>query len=176
MARSNKTQTIEDTPVPSAPKPKQLKKMDLLAALPADPIERAEVKDLLAGFEFIDSYVEYLINHFIALGRILATEGSTMIQLAPKKVTGGGIRELFIVGKDEQGKPTLYKVFPEGVMTKEDIEQHRNLGYRITPGAAKKAATSQAFKDYKANIALINGLEVSEAPSTDDREVATEEV
>lgn len=134
---------------------KQLKKNDFLAAVTEEPQTKGEIVDSLEDYEFLGSWLDYLIDHFKNLGRIIVNEDGTI----QRKVKGGssGPRIAYRVVLNEDG---AYEITEREVKGNEQLD--KDAGEAGTPKAAIKRATSAAFKAYKDNVDAIKALEVSE--------------
>jgi hypothetical protein len=167
---------------------KQLKKNDFLSAVTEKPMTREQLVDVLDGFEFITSYLDYLTDHFVAQKKVLKNEDGT-IQRKVKKAGGSSFKDLYRVVELEQevldadGQPVLDD---QGEPMYEDVYEleHRDLqadggyydneakeaGWRQTPNAAIKVASSAAFTEYKARTSAIKAL----APVVEEAESETD--
>ncbi len=162
------------------PELKQLKKNDFLAAVTEAPMTKGDLVDALENFEFIPTYLDYLIEHFEAQGKIVVGEnedGDKTIQRKGRKTSGP--RNVFRV---VEGVSTLdveseQAAFPNGTyelevkeITGNLTDEDKDAGWSMTEKAAIKKASSMVFADYKARTAAIKALL---APVTE--ETATEE-
>ena len=152
--------------------PKQLKKNDFLAAVTEAPMTRGQLVDALEDFEYIPTYMDYLVEHFQAQGKIIvegdfASLGDGTIQRKGRKTSGP--RNVFRVvereGLDGEAIYALESKEITGNLSDEDKE----AGWSMTEKAAVKKASSDVFADYKARTAAIKAtLEADEA--TEDAE------
>lgn len=135
----------------------QLKKTDLLAIFVADAVFAiADAKAALrkGGFAFVDSYVDYLIDHFIELGRLRRTEDGSITRTGKVKVSKE--RTLYRVFKLPGGEFKLHSHTvgpnsqPAAAMALE--------GWRNTPSAAIKFMRSSIFALYKELSSRTNEL------------------
>lgn len=143
---------------PKATQPKELKKNDFLALVLAEPESRTDIKARAEseGYEFLETWFDYLVDHFEAQGRI-TVNGDGLISRKVK--SGAGPRDVYRVAFDDEGEVHCEKRAHTGNLTDEDKEE----GWRNTEGAARKTARSEVFADYKALVEAINGAEVTEA-------------
>lgn len=138
---------------------KQLKKSNFLAVITDQPQTRGEIVEALDEYDFIDSWLTFLIDHFESQNKIVVNEDGT-IQLRSKGATGGG------------GNGTLYKVVTgeDGsyellTTTIKDMDPE-DSGWSKTEKRAIKVATSAIFADYKAKTEAVRSL----ATESDDAE------
>jgi len=137
---------------------KQLKKNDFLAVVTEEPMTREQLVDALEGYEFISSWLDYLIEHFAKLGRIVITEGEIAgtQMIARKGRSTSGPRNVYrVVETNEAGTEfDLESKQITGVLSDEDKEN----GWSMTEKAAVKKASSDVFASYKARTAAIKAL------------------
>lgn len=131
--------------------PKQLKKNDFLAHVTEEPMTRQELVDALVDYEFIASYLDFLIDHFEAQGKVVRHDDGTISRKARK---GAAPKEVFRVDIDEDGSPALETKENTGILSDEDKE----AGWSVTANAAIKKASSAVFAEYKERTAAIKAL------------------
>ena len=138
---------------------KQLKKNDFLMAVTEEPMTRGELVEALDEFEFIDSWLTYLTDHFESLGRIIVErdDDDNVLTVCRKAKKGAASRDVFWVSQDEEGNYAMNKRTLEA---KEVMD--KDAGERTTASAAIKAATSAIFADYKERTAAVKALADSE--------------
>lgn len=129
---------------------KQLKKSDFLAAVTEEPMTKGDLIDALEEYEFIPSYIDYLMDHFEARNKIVKNEDGTF-NLRAKKTGGSTSNEVFrVVHDDENG----YSI-ETGIISEVDNEDG---SWSKTQKAAIKKATSASFQFYKAETEAIRAL------------------
>lgn len=138
---------------------KQLKKSNLLAVITAEPMTRGEIVDALEEYEFIDSYLTFLIDHFEVQGKIIKNEDGT-VQLKAKKVSAAASSTVYKVFTDEDGNFEL-----KTCEIKDLPEDHE--GWSKTEKRALKVASSAVFADYKAKVEAIKALATPVEETTD---------
>lgn len=158
--------------------PKQLKKNDFLAVLTEEPMTREQLVDALESYEFIGSWLDYLIEHFTKIERLVVGEDADgNVTYARKGRKTSGPRNVYrVVGTQVQDEElswktnTVYSLESKeisGVLTEDDKAD----GWSMTEKAAVKKASSEVFATYKAQTAAIKALlEADEA--TEDSEAA----
>lgn len=146
---------------------KQLKKNDFIAAIGTEPTTIEQVTaDLSENYEFLDSYVDYLTDHFVANGRLVRNEDGT-VQRKSGASRGGVDRDVFQVRVNEDGAYQLVKATMRGNLdTAEEHDEDGNVigfGWSFTANGAIKRASSHIFAGYKAASAEVKGL-IDQAP------------
>ena len=141
---------------------KQLKKNDFIAAIGTEPTTIEQVTaDLSENYEFLDSYVDYLTDHFVANGRLVRNEDDT-IQRKSGASRGGVDRDVFQVRVNEDGAYQLVKATMRGNLdTAEEHDEDGNVigfGWSFTANGAIKRASSHIFAGYKAASAEVKEL------------------
>lgn len=141
---------------------KQLKKNDFIAAIGTEPTTIEQVTaDLSENYEFLDSYVDYLTDHFVANGRLVRNEDGT-IQRKSGASRGGVDRDVFQVRVNEEGAYQLVKATMRGNLdTAEEHDEDGNVigfGWSFTANGAIKRASSHVFAGYKAASAEVKEL------------------
>lgn len=141
--------------------PKQLKKSDFLEHTLETNVSKEDMIDHLKkeGFEFIPSYVDYLIDHFEAQNKIVVNEDGTFCRKG-KKVAS--TKEAYRVSADEDGNLYLEKAEVTGLLS----EDQKESGWATTENAAIKKQTQTIFAEYKRATS-----EVKELAGTDPVEV-----
>ena len=139
---------------------KQLKKSDFLAIITIAAMTKAEVVDALDEFDFIPSWLDYLVEHFVDQGKIIK-EGKfndgdgTICRKAAKG--GAGPRMAYLVAEDEG----------EFVLSSRELEAGKSIdkdaGEATTANRAVKNRTSAIFAQYKADTATVRALLEDEA-------------
>lgn len=152
------------------PKMKQLKKACFLAIVPTeDPITRGGLVDMLDEYDFIESWLTFLIEHFIAQNKIVESETEGGVKMYVRKAAKGGAApgKVYSVEFDEDlndGEGS-YAIISRTLEKGETMDKEN--GERTTPNAAVKAATSAVFAQYKADTAAIKAVLVKEEADTD---------
>ena len=83
---------------------KQLNKNDYIAAIGTEPTTiEAVTAELADNFEFLDSYVDYLTDHFVANGRLVRNEDGTVQRKGGASRSGGVDRDVDQVRVKEEG-------------------------------------------------------------------------
>ena len=136
---------------------KQLKKNDFLNAVSHETMTRGELVDALDEFEFIDSYLDYLTDHFVNMKKITKDEDGNLQRVA-KKTGGGGPRTMYQVAVDNDTGDLVINEFESKPGDGVDAEKAKIEGWRATRPAAVKAATQAAFAGYKAETVAIRAL------------------
>lgn len=141
---------------------KQLKKNDFIAAIGTEPTTIEQVTaDLSENYEFLDSYVDYLTDHFVANGRLVRNEDGT-IQRKSGASRGGVDRDVYQVRVNEDGAYQLVKATMRGNLdTAEEHDEDGNVigfGWSFTANGAIKRASSHVFAGYKAASAEVKEL------------------
>jgi 23S rRNA maturation mini-RNase III len=129
---------------------KQLKKLDFLSKVTQEPMTRGELVDALDEYNFIDSYFQYLYDHFVQKGQIVENEDGTFNL---KKKATNLPRDAYRVA-EAKGKFELEHKLVTGLLSEED----KKLGWATTKGAAVKKAKSIVFQEYKESTASIQAL------------------
>lgn len=138
---------------------KQLKKSDLLAIIQEAqaPMTKGQIVDALEEYDFIPSYLDYLLDHFVALNRIEVDEddkGNATWQARQRKSAAVN-NEAYRVVETEDG-------FDMEVGKISEID-NTDGSWSKTQKAAVKKATSAIFAAYKADTAAVRALlEVAE--------------
>lgn len=156
--------------------PKQLKKNDFLTAVTEAPMTKGELVDALEEYEFIDSYLDFLIDHFKAQGKVIVTEGeiagTITIQRKGKKT--GGPRTVFrvvgFVAQDENDEDVSGYELESKEITGNLSDEDKDAGFSMTEKAAVKKASSDVFAQYKANTAAIKALLEADETAEDKAE------
>lgn len=143
-------------------KPKQLKKNDFLNAIPETPITREQLVESLDEYDFIASWLDYLIDHFTAANKIVVDPETGTICRKMKKSSAP--KDIFRVVAGEDGY-TLEQKENSGNISDEDKAE----GWSVTANAAIKKACSAVFQNYKDQTEAIKALNVA------SEEVAEEE-
>lgn len=130
--------------------PKQLKKNDFLNAVTDELQTRDEIKESLSDFEFIDSYLDYLIDHFISRGRVEEEDGKFRRKAGKSAATP---KPIFRVVETDDGFE-LEEKENKGLISDEDKEQ----GWCVTANAAVKKECSAEFQHYKSRTDAIRSL------------------
>lgn len=157
MARTKTKATPKKkaTSTQAAPAAKQLKKNDFLAVVTIGPMTREEVVDALSEFTFIGSYLDYLIDHFEAQGKIAKLEDGSIQRKLGKSTAP---KEVFrVVGNDDSedgGDVELETKEVSGLLSDEEKAE----GWALTKNAAIKKVTSAIFASYKAKTAAVRAL------------------
>lgn len=131
---------------------KQLKKNDFLNAITEEPMTRGELVEALEEYDFIDSYLDYLTDHFIARGRVIRNEDGT-IQRKASRAAAAGPRIGYRVRQTEEGGFVLEKA-----EIKYLTDALKDQGWSLTESAAIKRATQKSFARYKEETAIIRRL------------------
>jgi len=138
---------------------KQLKKNDFLNAITEEPMTRGQLIDALEEYDFIDSWLTYLTEHFETQGKILVEtdeDGNVTLQRKAKK-GGAASREVFLVEFDEDlNEEGGYKITQRTLEKGETMD--KDAGEATTVKRAVKNATSAIFAQYKADTAIVKAL------------------
>lgn len=143
---------------------KALKKSDFLAAISEEAMTRGQLVEVLGddGYEFISSYIDYLLDHFEAQGKIeLERDGdgavTSIVRKGKKPATA---RDLFRVILNESDEGEGGYVIQRWTLGKGDYynDEVKKAGWAQTPNAAAKKARSAVFVTYKNDVATINSL------------------
>lgn len=142
---------------------KQLKKNDFIAAIGTEPTTiEAVTAELADNFEFLDSYVDYLTDHFVANGRLVRNEDGTVQRKGGASRSGGVDRDVYQVRVNEEGAYQLVKATMRGNLdTAEETDEDGNVigfGWSFTANGAIKRASSHIFAGYKAASAEVKEL------------------
>jgi hypothetical protein len=145
---------------------KQLKKSSFLEAVTAERMTRQELVAALeeGNFEYIDSYLDFLIDHFVARNKLVRNEDGT---ISRKVAKGAASRELFrvIESTDEEGQAG-YALEQRTMGDGESYDDAaKDQGWATTVGAAGKKANSAVFQDYKDRSDAIKALIKSHSPT-----------
>lgn len=134
----------------------QLKKMAVLAALSTLPVTVGELKAKLAEeYRFVESYVDYLVDHFVELKRIVKHEDGT-VSLPERKLPSNANKERFRVAKTEQG--FVVQRLSGEALDKALLNGDPLIGWKNTRGSAVKLAMSANFAEYKATADKLKAL------------------
>lgn len=141
---------------------KQLKKNDFIAVIGTEPTTiEAVTAELSENYEFLDSYVDYLTDHFVSNGRLVRNEDGT-VQRKSGASRGGVDRDVYQVRVNEEGEYQLVKATMRGNLdTAEEHDEDGNVigfGWSFTANGAIKRASSHVFAGYKAASAEVKGL------------------
>ena len=132
---------------------KQLKKNDFLNAVSHETMTRGELVDALDDYEFIDSYLDYLTDHFVNMKKITKDEDGNLRRVAKK--SGGGPRTMHRVITDAEG---LLQIDTYESVPGDGVEPAKVMGWRLTPAAAVKARCQAIFANYKEETAAVRAL------------------
>ncbi len=138
-----------------------LKKSDFLAVVTDEPMSRADIEAALTEFEYIPSWLDYLIDHFEAQNKIVRDEDTGLIQRKARTAAGGNPNEIFRVVYDEDFTPSIETRSNTGLLKPED----RECGYRATIKAAVRDANSELFKLHKERVAALKALIPADEPA-----------
>lgn len=143
--------------------PKQLKKNDFLSVVTAEPMTREQLVDTLIDYEFIPSYLDFLVDHFEAQKKVQKNEDGS-IQRITKSGGKAGVAYCVVevtnddgeAAYDEAGNPILElkEMATKGALTAEQKAD----GWSLTKKAACKKVTQEIFAQYKAGTARVNAL------------------
>lgn len=142
---------------------KQLKKNDFLTNFPEGEATRNEIDTAMteAGFEYLDSWLDFLIEHFENLGRIMKTTDEDGVESWERKTAkggGGASRDAFKVIFDTDKEEFVV----EHRTLEKDEQLDKDAGEAATKKAAIKRACQASFARYKAETAEIRALEETE--------------
>lgn len=140
----------------------QLKKLEFLNAFPEGPANKGQVIEALEGFAYIPSYVDYLLEHFVATGKLVQNEDGTWQRKGKK--TGGAGRNEYRVEQDDEGN---YHIATRVIEGKVDTEG----GWAMTQSKAVKNAASAVFQNYMDQTKAIKALlqaDEAQAESSDE--------
>lgn len=152
---------------------KQLKKNEFLSVVTEAPMTRGQLVDALEAYEFIPTYLDFLIEHFAAQGKIVITaaeiSGDPLYARKGKKT--GGPRNVFrIIGdmngpedsEDDDAPDVLVHSLESKEITGNLSDEDKAAGWSMTEKAAIKKACSDVFAQYKADTANIKLLVVED--------------
>lgn len=160
----------------TSPAIKQLKKNDFLSVITETPMTRGQLVEALDEYNFIPTYLDFLIDHFVAQKKLVITDGEIAgsIMIARKGKKTGGPRSVFrvlstVTGGDDDEEIVEHKVESKeitGNMSPED----KHYGWSMTRKSAIKKACSDVFADYKAKTAAIKELDVEDSAPAEKTE------
>lgn len=155
--------------------PKQLKKSDFLAAVTEAPMTRGQLVDALVDFEYISTYMDYLVEHFQAQGKIIVegdfgSLGDGTIRRKGRKTSGP--RNVFRVVEREvhNGEIGVAYVLESKEITGNLSDEDKEAGWSMTEKAAVKKASSDVFADYKTRTAAIKATLEADESAEDEAE------
>lgn len=128
---------------------KQLKKADFLNAITEAPQSRGDIVDSLSGFDFLSSWFDYLVDHFVAQGKIVVSE------------TDGTIFRKGKASKPAKGPRMAYRAdVAEATIEARELEDGQQLAddESLTKVGAVKKASTKAYNDYKNSVAILKQL------------------
>ncbi len=131
--------------------PKQLKKTDFLSHVTEEPMTRGDLVDALEEYNFINSYFDYLFEHFVTTGKIIVNDNDTF-QLKPKK--SATPKDAYRVVENGEFEYDIEHKEITGLLDDED----KALGWATTKNAAVKKACSLIFSGYKDRTAAVKAL------------------
>lgn len=147
---------------------KQLKKNDFLSVVTEAPMTKGQLVDALAEYEYVPTYLDFLVEHFSVQGKIVVTEseitGEPLYARKGKKT--GGPRNVFRVINGEDDGYELESKEITGNLSDEDKE----AGWSMTEKAAVKKASSDVFAQYKESTAAIKALLEADETAEDSAE------
>ncbi len=133
---------------------KQLKKSNFLAAMTVAAMSRADIVDALDEYDFLPSWLDYLIEHFMAQGKIIKEQGEKGEALYHTKASkAAASRQAFLIKDGEKGGfiATVRKLGTgEGI--------NKEIGEGTTLGRAIKNRTSAIFARYKEDCTTVRAL------------------
>lgn len=156
---------------------KHLKKNDFLSVITETPMTRGQLVEALDEYEFIPSYLDFLIDHFKAQKKLVITDGEIAgsIMIARKGKKTGGPRSVFRVlfnsiPKDDDTY-TIEHAMESKEITGNMSDEDKDNGWSMTRKSAVKKACSDVFASYKTQTAVIKELDV-EDEKADEKEAA----
>lgn len=127
--------------------PKNLKKSDFLAAFEDNiSMSKEEINSKLSDFTFISSYLDYLIDHFLGLGKIQLNEDGTFVKKTKVKATRSIYR---VVNTDGN-----WSMEEKQITGNPDLSE----GHSVTKTAAVKRAVTAMNNAAKLQIKAIKEL------------------
>lgn len=158
---------------------KQLKKNDFLSVVTEAPMTRSQLVDALDEYEYIPTYLDFLIEHFEKAGKIIKGEGEIAgtVTIARKGKKTGGPRSIFRIvgdmngpedGEDDDAEDILVHSVESKEITGNMSDEDKAAGWSMTKKAAIKKACSDVFAQYKADTANIKLLDVEDAPEEEN--------
>lgn len=153
--------------------PKQLKKNDFLAVITEEPMTRGQLVDALEDFEYIPTYMDYLVDHFTAQNKIIVegdfgSLGEGTIQRKGRKT--GGPRNVFrVIDTTNEDGEVVYELESKEI-TGNLSDEDKEAGFSMTEKAAVKKASSDVFAQYKASTAAIKALLEADETAEDEAE------
>lgn len=152
---------------------KQLKKTDFLNAVPTEAVNLEDVTTALTGegFEFLPSYADYLLEHFIEAGRVVRNEDGTIQRSAGGSSSKASERDVYQVRVND-GNYKLVKASMRGnpngdTIYNDETGEVAAFGWAITPNAAIKKATQHVFAIYKDQSTAVKALADGEPTDVD---------
>lgn len=139
----------------ATPAPKQLKKNDFLLAITEQPMTRGAIVEALEEYKFLPSYLDYLIEHFVAQGKVVVggtADLPTYARKGSKPAGTGANRTGYKVVVDDEGN---FQMETASLINAGHLLQE---GYSATEKRAIKAATSRIFANYQAQTKAIKAL------------------
>lgn len=142
----------------------QLKKNNFLAVITEKPMTKKDVVDALDAFDFIPSWLDYLIAHFEDQGKIIKTgkfhDGDGTIQRKAGKGAAGP-RNVYLVKRCRQakeGEPQNCGFKMVERVLKDDQTMDKDIGEATTAKRAVKNMSSTIFAKYKEETAAVRTL------------------
>jgi hypothetical protein len=133
-------------------KQKQLKKNDFLMAVNDTPMTRGDLVEKLDDYSYIPTYLDFLIEHFTAQGKIVVNADGTFNRKGKKPTAPG--KDAFRVVVDANGDYTVTTKPFTGAFNAQDKED----GWAVTKQAAIKRAGKAIFAEYKFKMDSLNQL------------------
>jgi len=131
---------------------KQLKKSDFLATVTAEPMTRGQIVEALEDYDFIDSWLTFLIDHFKSQGKLDINEAG-MIFRTSKAGASSGPRMAYRVIEPAEGE---YELVERRLEAGEALNKEE--GWAITINRAVKNATSDIYQTYMSQVRAIKAL------------------
>lgn len=127
---------------------KQLKKADFLNAITEAPQSRGDIVDSLSGFDFLSSWFDYLVDHFVAQGKVVVNEDGTIQRKGKASKPAKGPRMAY---RADVAEATIEA---RELAADDELADDESL---TKVGAVKKAST-KAYNDYKNSVAILKQL------------------
>ena len=140
---------------------KQLKKNDFLKIVTEAPMTKGQIVEALDEYQFIGSYLDYLIEHFVSFGKIVQNEDGTYSRKLKKSSMP---KAVYRVTDDEEGGHVMKSKEVTGLLSDKDKAE----GWSTTENAAVKKASSFIFAQYKKTTESIKSVLTPVTKSDED--------
>lgn len=123
---------------------KQLKKNDFIGVVTEEPMTKAQLVDALHEYEYVSTYLDYLIDHFEQRGMVIKNPDGTFNRKIGKNKSASKYVYRVQFGR-EISEAHLQVALHTGVLS----DALKKQGWSITINAAIKKACSKVFQNYK---------------------------